>query len=96
MLIYLTRKYDVGEGTFKKKTPIELATKIGNIEMVELLQMQIKDFENKISVLSSSGSSGVPGGVEKLNTDRVKIAKARLEAFRAAGQGPPPDRANDS
>lgn len=78
------RKYDVGDGAFRKKTPIELATKIGSIELVEFLQLQIKDFETKISVLSSSGSSGVPGGVEKISTDRVVLAKARLEAFRSA------------
>ena len=81
--LYLTRKYDVGEGTMNKKTPIELATKVGSIEIVDFLQNQINEIQRKLNVLSTAGSSGVPGGMEKIDTDRVVLAKARLEAFRA-------------
>lgn len=84
--LYLTRKYDVGEGNMNKKTPLELATKVGSIEIVEFLQNQINEIKRKLSVLSTSGSSGVPGGMEKIDSDRVVLAKARLEAFRSTAE----------
>jgi hypothetical protein len=83
LLLYLTRKYNVGEGNFKKKTPIEYALSLGANDVVDLINNKVKDLNTKLMNLSVPGSSGVPGGIEKVTTERVAEAKSRLEAFQA-------------
>ena len=81
MLLYLTRKYNVGKG-FTKETPLEFANSLNLVDTVQLIQQHIDDLERSLSSLSESGAKGVPGGIEKVESERVQLAKERLKAYR--------------
>ena len=69
-------------GSFAKETPIEYANSLGLVETVQLIQQQISDIEKNVSTLSVAGASGIPGSMEKVDSERVQTAKERLIAFR--------------
>ena len=76
MKLYLTTKYDIGDGKLKKKTPLEYAESLGADDVVTFLKSLIQDIDIKTQQLAGSS-----GGNEKKNVsnDRVVLAKARLE-----------------
>jgi len=81
MLIYLTKKYDTGQGMMKKRTPIEYAEELGADEVKGLLKDTIKDLESKSIALPDSNVT-VASECARSTSDRVLLAKARLEAFQ--------------
>ena len=83
---YLTRKYDIGQGVFAKVSPIEFAESMegGDAEEVlHILRTHLADVEKSLNALAPAGSSGRPGGIEKIDSERVLTAKERLMSFRS-------------
>jgi hypothetical protein len=83
--LYLTQKYDVGDGLFGKKTPIEYAKKIGANDVVPCLEDSIRrigntDASKQINCDHAPTTVAAIGG--KLDPGRVALAKERLAAFQ--------------
>ncbi|KAJ1415665.1 hypothetical protein B484DRAFT_159030 [Ochromonadaceae sp. CCMP2298] len=83
--LYLTRQYDVGDGMFGKKTPVDYAKKIGSNDVVPLLEDSIRrigntDASKEINIDQAPRTVAAIGG--KLDPGRVALAKERLAAFQ--------------
>ena len=84
---YLTRKYDVGDGMLYKKTPVEFAMTLGSTNVVDFL----KDTIIKLSRTEEQGkinadkSPSITAAVGTIDSDRVALAKSRLQALRKKG-----------
>jgi len=77
MSSYLNKKYDVGEGKFNKKTPVEYAESLGAEDIVNFLKSSIQDIESKMRQPTSLIDNVAVG----VSSDRVVLAKARLEVI---------------
>jgi hypothetical protein len=85
ILVYLTQKYDVGDGVLYRKTPLELAKSIGSDEITMYLEENIKKLEAAVKateVANTEKYEGISKNVGKIDKDRVSLAKSRLENFR--------------
>jgi hypothetical protein len=81
MLEYLTRKYDVGEGMMKKKTPIEFAKSVDAKDAELLIFATIKEYEG----MQAEAKPRVSHAVGEVTKDRAELAKERLKAMRDKG-----------
>mmetsp|Transcript_30515 Transcript_30515/g.51545 ORF Transcript_30515/g.51545 Transcript_30515/m.51545 type:complete len:154 (+) Transcript_30515:119-580(+) len=84
MLIYLTRKYDVGDGILFKKTPIQYAQKLAADDIVAFLNDTVIRLERKDNskVINQELSPATSAAVGEIDADRVSLAKARLMKIR--------------
>ena len=87
IILYLTKKYDIGEGYLGKRTPIEYAQQLGADEngVIDYLKETIlllsrNTHEKQINADKAPRTAAAIGGV--VDRDRVALAKARLEALR--------------
>jgi hypothetical protein len=84
MTAYLTRKYDVGEGLFFKKTPLEYAEAIGSSETIEYITETIKNLakHDQNKVINNEKSPAISSAVGTIDKERVALAKSRLQYMR--------------
>lgn len=88
MMLYLTRKYDVGDGMLYKKTPLELATSVeANEGVIEFLKETIFSLTHtkQESQINLEKSPCIKAAVGTVDQDRVSLAKSRLHVLRNKG-----------
>jgi len=84
MNLYLTRKYDIGDGMLWKKTPVELATSLEANDALQAIRetllklSQTKDQKH----INTDRAPAIQAAVGNIDQDRVALAKSRLQALR--------------
>lgn len=84
MNLYLTRKYDIGDGMLWKKTPLELAAMVEAVEAMEAIKESLLKLSHtkEQKHINMDKAPAIQAAVGNIDQDRVALAKSRLQALR--------------